>query len=92
MTPCDVLSTQRADLNRLSGEIGAGGVRAPPDQGVIAGGDEERELVIGVRPGDLDRAGARARFSQQQCLGKVRPIKKIRSRLFAQHDASTAAV
>ena len=42
----DVLSTQRADLNRFSGEIGAGCVQLLPDQGVIAGGDEERELVI----------------------------------------------
>ena len=88
----DVLSAQRADLNRFSGEIGAGGVELLPDQGVVAGRDEERELVIGVRPGDLDRPVLAPVSVNSSASAKYDPIKKFAAGFLRSMMPSTAAV
>ena len=89
----NVLTAKRPDLDRLPGQIRAGGIQLFTDQGVVARRHEERELVVGVRSGDLYGAGARAGFGQQQRLRQSSdPMKKFAAGFFRSMMPSTAAV
>ena len=68
----NVLTSERADLNRLFGEIRAGSIELFADQGVVAGRHEKRELVVRISAGDLNGAGTGAGLRQQQAIRQSR--------------------
>src|SRR5439155_25316736 len=80
----EILAAQRPDEDRLPGEVGAGRVQFLPDQSIVAGGHEERELVIRIGAGDLDRPGAGA--------GAIQIADRKSTRLNSSHVAISYAV
>ena len=86
-----ILSSQAAKQFWLSGKISACSVKFFSDQGVIAGNDEERNLIGGISARDLYCSSTGARFCKQKGFGGKRPQEEICSGLLPDHMPSAAS-
>src|SRR5438876_953040 len=91
------------DLDRVGGfeapeeprvlrEIGAGGVVLLPDQRVVAGDDEEGQLVDVGGARDLDGPRLVPRLREEERLGEERSEEEVRGRAIASSIAARPAM